>query len=416
MDVTVDIIVIYLLLTLFLFEFYSWQFPSLSCQAVCPAKYGTLVRRQSASGASNALWHHWKEGRVCRAGGVSPDRLPWFHCNEVKEGSTLGFCKYREQRESCIGVGAVGSTTECSGWFSKHNFPTGGDNSSHQIARCHKASAGKSQSQPLCSFQLSFHAGQYLCTTQQRVINTTSTISQCVSAHMRSSGLHSGIPQENMVQKKYKFLHHWSESAIHWAALFLFCCQVTLRGSNGRNVFSVRRCTIKHSWQSRCPYLSVPEGSWVALLGTGGTSGAAAQGSLLLSQTPWAPTAQPLLLNSSVAEIEEHSGSPGNLLSSSVTPAVPIHASPRLTAHSSSEPKLPHSAAQKREEFDKKAEVHWVWSAGHHCQPPFWQERFSHCLKNNPASRERPRSRERRRNETESKHSPFPFAQISATH
>lgn len=99
MDVTVDIIVIYLLLTLFLFEFYSWQFPSLSCQAVCPAKYGTLVRRQSASGASNALWHHWKEGRVCRAGGVSPDHLPWLHCNEVKEGSTLGFCKYTESKE-----------------------------------------------------------------------------------------------------------------------------------------------------------------------------------------------------------------------------------------------------------------------------------------------------------------------------
>lgn len=36
---------------------------------------------------------------MCRAGGVSPDRLPWFHCNEVKEGSTLGFCKYTDSKE-----------------------------------------------------------------------------------------------------------------------------------------------------------------------------------------------------------------------------------------------------------------------------------------------------------------------------
>lgn len=153
---------------------------------------------------------------MCRAGGVSPDRLPWFHCNEVKEGSTLGFCKYTDSKERvALVLVLLVALLECSGWFSKHNFPTGGDNSSHQIAQCHKASAGKSPSQPLCSFQLSFHAGQYLCTTQQRVINTTSTISQCVSAHTRSSGLHSGIPQEHMVQKKYKFLHHWSEIAIH---------------------------------------------------------------------------------------------------------------------------------------------------------------------------------------------------------
>lgn len=116
--------------------------------AVCPAEYSTLVRRQSClrSQQCSVTPLEGRKGVQSRRGfpqitflgfaAVRKKDLPWVFVNS--------------QRVSCIGS-AVGSTTECSGWFSKHNFHTDGDNSSHQIAECHKAGAGKSWLQPLCS-------------------------------------------------------------------------------------------------------------------------------------------------------------------------------------------------------------------------------------------------------------------------
>lgn len=71
---------------------------------------------------------------------------------------------------------------EGSTWFCEHSFPT----KTRAVIELLNVTKQVPESLTMAFIQpfSSFYVGQHLCSTQQRVINTTSTISQCKNPHI----------------------------------------------------------------------------------------------------------------------------------------------------------------------------------------------------------------------------------------
>lgn len=110
-----------------------------------------------------------------------------------------------------------------------------------------------------------------------------------------------------------------------------------------------------------------------------------AQHTLLLPQSPMGSHGEATV---KIKTTPWKSGCPGNLLSGFTTPAVSIHVSPRLAAHSRNQPELPHSATQKQGGIREQSRTAVCWvlldSA---CSD---REHFTCYLKKHSTSREHP--------------------------
>lgn len=233
---------------------------------------------------------------ACRPTRVFPDHVLWFLRKENEGASWVlpwifwHLEIHREPGSRVVSVMLFVAQAEYSTWFCENSFPTKTTaaiellNVTKQVPK----SLITAFVQPLSS--LSTQANIYAL-TQQRVINTTSTISQCKDPHVDprapsrdSLGAHGMNNSANSC--------HRSETATHWAVL-PFIARWPWKDLTGEGTCSVQAGSIsKHTWQSRCPYLTISLPSlwfWVALLEADGMS-EPAQHSLLLPQSPhWLP-------------------------------------------------------------------------------------------------------------------------------